>query len=132
MTDKNFDEWNEQKKDTHANLKNKWVCKREVWWVAFGTNVGTEIDGRGKKFLRPALILKVFGFSSTLVIPLTSKYKQGVFYVNLGKIDDEDQELIANLGQIRVVDTKRCIEKMGQVAPGVFSELKKAIRDFLK
>lgn len=128
MTVKNFDAWNAQKKDTHVNLKNKWV----LWWIAFGTNVGTEIDGRGKKFLRPALILKVSGFSSALVIPLTSKNKQGVCYVNLGSIGDEEQESIANLGQIRVIDTKRCIEKMGQVSPSVFSELKKAIRDFLK
>ncbi len=132
MTDKNFDAWNKQKKATHLHLKNKWVHTREVWWVEFGTNIGTEMDGRGKKFLRPALILKTLGFTSALVVPLTSRNKVGIFYVQVGRLAGEIYESVANLGQIRVIDTKRCVEKMGQISPEIFSILKKSTQDFLE
>lgn len=32
--------------------------EREVWWCAIGVNVGYEIDGKGKDFARPVLVLK--------------------------------------------------------------------------
>jgi mRNA interferase MazF len=132
MTNKNFDAWSEQKKTANKKIKTKWVRDREVWWCALGVNIGTEVDGRGEKFLRPVLIVKKCGLDSALVVPLTSKHKVGAFYVSLGKLAPNLPDSTANLGQIRIIDTKRCYEKIGRLSPDIFLVLKKAIREFLE
>jgi len=57
---KDFDGWNREKKKTHAETPRLYTV-REIWWCRLGINVGSEQDGRGTNFLRPAVILRGFG-----------------------------------------------------------------------
>jgi len=34
------------------------VTERDLWWVSFGENVGSEINGKSNLFSRPGLIYK--------------------------------------------------------------------------
>ena len=57
--------------------------------VRFGgvrwTNIGNEQDGKGPEHSRPVLIVKRFNKHLLWAVPLTSKHKEGKFYVALGQ-----------------------------------------------
>ncbi len=86
---------------------------------------------KGIIFLRPVLVVRVYGFTSAVVIPLTTTIKKGPFYFNLGEINNEGNISIALLSQMRLVDTKRFVEKIGKIDAEKFKEIKKAIQELL-
>lgn len=57
---KDFDEWNQEKKRIHAGVNPAYGWPREVWWCALGINVGAEIDGKNNNFERPVLVMRVY------------------------------------------------------------------------
>lgn len=61
MEEKRFDEWNEVKKILQLNSKAILFRERDVWWYAAGENLGSEINGKGKLFSRPILIIRKYG-----------------------------------------------------------------------
>jgi mRNA interferase MazF len=81
----------------------------EIWWCSIGMNVGVEIYGKGQRFTRPVIIFKKFNKNAFLGIPLTSQLKTGKWYVLVTHGDKTDTALLA---QIRVMDSKRLIERM--------------------
>lgn len=128
---KEYNSWNLLKQKLDSKKRNRWTNLRDVWWVSLGENIGTEENGKGETFVRPVLILKVFGEASALVIPLTSSQKEGQFYFNVGKIGKEETESVAILSQLRIIDTKRCLIKIGKVSSEKFLEIKKAMQKIL-
>ena len=52
-----------------------------------GENVGIEINGKGKRFLRPVLILKKLSKNGFLGVPLTSQEHKGNWYANFIFLD---------------------------------------------
>ena len=93
-----------------------------------GLNIGTEIFGKGSQFARPVLIFKKFNKDSFLGIPLTSKLKEGKWYVPvlLG-----ETVRTGILSQIRVFDGRRLICKTGTLNDNHFLDIKKALLTFL-
>ena len=122
---KEFDKWNEKKKLTHTE-KPRLYTVREIWWCRLGVNIGTEQDGGGSNFLRPAVILRGFGPDACLVVPLTTSLHEHPLRIDVGMIDGRSAR--ANLSQIRVVDTRRLVEKIGFIDKAVFQKLKKTAR----
>lgn len=53
-----FDEWNELKKRRNCSGSLPMINDGDIWWCAVGKNVGIEIDGKGRRFSRPVLIMK--------------------------------------------------------------------------
>ena len=125
---KDFDGWNKVKKQAHAESPRLYTV-REIWWCRLGVNVGTEQDGSGEKFLRPVVIMKGFGPEACLIIPLTTSAHENPLRVPIGLI--EGQRARANLSQIRVVDTRRLVEKVGFLENSIFLELRKAAGEIL-
>src|SRR5208283_3861269 len=82
----------------------------EPWWCSVGLNIGTEIYGKGSQFARPVLIVKKFSKDSFLAVPLTSKLKKGTWYV---AVDAGGIMRTGVLSQIRVLDSRRLIRKIG-------------------
>jgi mRNA interferase MazF len=126
--DKNFDGWNEVKKKTDSEQPRLYTV-RELWRCRFGVNIGTEQDGRGEKFLRPALILRGFGADACLVAPLTTSAREHPLRVSVGMV--EDREARANLSQLRVVDTRRLVEKIDFLDKAIFVSVRKAAKALL-
>lgn len=102
---------------------------REIWWCRFGVNIGTEQDGKGKLYLRPCIILRGFGSDACMIVPLTTSSREHVLRIPIGKIEKEEAK--ANISQIRVIDTRRLVEKIGFLEKDVFSKLRKAVKDLL-
>ena len=132
MTDSNFEiqlfnEWNERKKKIHINAKSPKVREGDIYWCAFGKNVGVEINGKGMVFTRPVLVFKKLSQYGFLGIPLTSQVHTGPWYVSF-RFQNKDQ--IAVLAQIRVFSVSRLYHRMGQIDENDFREIRECFHDF--
>ena len=123
---KDFDNWNKKKKQIEID-RSRFYTVREMWWCRFGVNVGFEQDGNGENFLRPVVIIRSFGANICLVLPLTTSIKKHYLRIPIGKI--QDREATAILSQLKVIDTKRLVEKIEFLDKEKFEELKKAVKE---
>jgi len=53
---KDFDQWNEKKKQIDAKENRLFFYQREIWWVNLGLNIGYEQNGKGIEYTRPVII----------------------------------------------------------------------------
>lgn len=123
---KDFDGWNKNKKAIHQSGVAPFYHEREVWWCSLGINIGFEQDGTGDRFDRPILVIKGFSKNTFLGVCLTGREKKGNYYFYLGKIEGKDAT--ANLSQLRLLDTRRLIRKMGTLDQDTFSRLSEALQ----
>ena len=126
---KDFDEWNKNKKEIHFKNENKFFHEREIWWCSLGTNIGFEQDGTGPTGERPVLILKGLSRLVCLIVPLTTSEKKNPYNFSLESIGG--RKSFAIISQIRLIDTKRLINKIGFLDKKIFSEIRKAVKDLL-
>ena len=126
---KDFDAWNEKKKKIHNESSGPFSHKREVWWCSLGVNVGFEQDGTGENYERPVLILRGFNEYVSLVLPLTSSTKKNKYHVLVGEI--QGRKAFAIISQIRFIDSKRLINKVGVVNKEIFENIRKIVKDLL-
>jgi mRNA interferase MazF len=123
---KDFDNWNQLKKKVE-NEQLRFYSVREIWWCQLGVNIGSEQNGKGEKFLRPVVIVRGFGSDTCLILPLTTSIKNHPLRVPVGLVDGKEAK--ANLSQLRLVDTRRLVEKVGFLDKTHFESLIKRVRD---
>ena len=116
-------------KAIHNFGKNKFYKKREIWWCDPGVNVGFEQDGTGNNNRRPVLIIQGFSKEVCLMTPLTTSQKNNKYYLRIGRVDNKKASVI--LSQIRLIDTKRLVRKIGVMDKNKFQETKKAIKEII-
>lgn len=124
-----FNSWNEQKKVINDRVSSPFCHERELWWCSLGVNIGFEQDGSGIEFRRPVLILKGLSKTTSLVIPLTKSISEHKFRPRIGLVGGE--EACALLSQIRVVDTRRLVSKIGNLDKNIFEGIRKTVKDML-
>ena len=130
MYEKDFNKWNNQKKELdEITYVNVYFKEREIWWSKLGLNVGFEQDGKGDQFKRPILILKKFNKNVILVVPLTTKKKMSKYYVEC-IVNKDAMFRMSIISQIRLIDSKRLVDKIGMINSVSFTEIKKQIRAF--
>lgn len=125
---KEFDSWNERKKEINEEKPN-FYHEREVRWCSLGINVGFEQDGTSKTYKRPVLIVKGFSRHVCLVVPLTTSQKKNRYHMSVGIV--EDKEAFVILSQIRLIDTKRLHDRLVVLDKNRFEEIRKAIRNVI-
>ena len=126
---KDFDGWNEEKKETNAREDILLYHERDVRWCRLGTNIGFEQDGTGTDHSRPVLILRGFSRSACLVVPLTTSAKQNPYHVSVGIIGN--RPAFAIISQVRLIDTKRLDQKITILDKNIFEKIRKAVKDML-
>jgi mRNA-degrading endonuclease toxin of MazEF toxin-antitoxin module len=110
---KRFLEWIEVKTKTHNTIRTPPLTKEgDIWWAKIGDNIGQEINGKGNNFVRPVYMYKKLSNTLYMIIPMTSKIKTGSWYVS---IFQNNKEVTLCLHQMRVVDYKRLMNKIGEV-----------------
>ena len=127
MYTKDFNSWNEMQKhlnsdDMHVNIR-----AGEIRWVVFGVNIGSEIDGKGKSFTRPALILHVIGSNLVLVVPLSTKVKEVVGYI---PFEFQGKNVSLCIHQSRTISQKRVLSRKGRISENKLSEIKEQFKKF--
>lgn len=94
--------------------------KREIWWVSFGINVGSEQDGRGNNFERPVLIIKRLSSNMYYVLPISTKSKR----IDLHKpIVHDTVKGYVLLDQMKAIDKKRLQRKIGKLDTVQFTDI---------
>ncbi|MFH0845892.1 MAG: type II toxin-antitoxin system PemK/MazF family toxin [Patescibacteria group bacterium] len=126
---KDFDVWNIQKKEIHNHGRNRLYRLRDIWWCNLGLNIGYEQDGTGENNGRPVLVLKGLSRNICLVIPLTTSIEQHFMRIPIGEIDGKNASGI--ISQIRVIDTKRFVNKIGKIDKKRFDIIRKAIKNLI-
>ena len=124
---KDFDKWNEIKKEINDVETEISIRAGEVRWVSFGVNIGSEIDGKGDSFNLPALVVSVFGSRLALVVPLTSKSKSIPGYMPFewkGKTD------MLCVNQVRIVSQKRIFSRLAHISDKHLKKCKEEIKRF--
>ncbi|MDD2757678.1 MAG: type II toxin-antitoxin system PemK/MazF family toxin [Candidatus Pacebacteria bacterium] len=128
--EKLFDKWNEDKKKLNKLNSRVFLNEREVWWCSLGVNIGYEADGKNDKFIRPVLILKIFGNGTCWILPLTTKYKEGPYYKECF-IGSATTKSYIVLSQLRLISKKRIIKKMGMISKEDFIKVREEIFNIL-
>ena len=126
--EKDFDGWNSVKKEVNKKEFSDYIHEREVWWCSLGVNIGFEQDGKNKLFERPVLILRKFNKHTVLVIPLSSKVKNGPYdfpYIH------EKREYVALLSQIRLISTKRLLRLSYWMDTTIFEIIKNEVKEMI-
>jgi len=125
---KDFDKWNKVKKEVDSKSEDGrlFFTDGDIWWVHLGLNVGFESNGKDKEFIRPVIVLKKHNKYSFLALPLTTASKINKYRISVGVIDGKSA--FANLSQIRNLDSKRLINKIGHLDVKVMREIKEKTR----
>lgn len=126
---KEFDKWNVVKRRINEKLKVKVISIREgeIRWISCGVNVGSEIDGKGHSFARPALILHVVGSHLALVIPMSTKIKELAGY---SSFEFKGRHSALCLHQIRTVSQQRILGRMGKISDSRLTYYKRLLCSF--
>ena len=124
---KDFDKWNGVKKRVHDEERKVNIRNGEIRWVSFGVNVGSEIDGKGLSFTRPALILHVIGSHLALIVPMSTKVKDVAGYV---PFTWKNNVTALCLHQIRIISSKRILSRKGRISQNKLTVIKKEILKF--
>ena len=128
--EKDFDAWNERKKQINETDTEKLFHEREIWWCSFGVNIGYEEDGKNDLYERPALILKKFNRDVLWVLPLTRTEKRNRYYYRLVQGEEDDSAVI--LSQLRLISSKRLNRRMRKISPDEFGEILRYIQALLR
>jgi mRNA interferase MazF len=126
---KDFDTWNNSKKNINRAGRVAFCHQREIWWVSLGVNIGFEQDGTGENFDRPVIVMKGFNENIFWGIALTGHKRIGKYYFPIGFIDDREASVV--LSQIRLIDSKRLVKKIGMVDEELFKQLQDAVKEIL-
>lgn len=126
---KDFGGWNEQKKRTNERQDTPFYHARELWWCTLGVNIGSEQDGTGTEYRRPILVLKGLSAETCIAIPLTTSARNHPLRPAIGEVEGKGAHAL--LSQIRVIDTKRLVRKIGYLDKGIFEEIRKTARAML-
>lgn len=110
--EKRFDEWIELKESLHDMGRLRTMREGEIWWCAFGENIGVEINGKSNTFARPVLVFKKLGRYGFLGVPLTSQPHSGSWYASF-RFQGKEQNAV--LAQIRVFSVYRLYRKIGDI-----------------
>lgn len=124
---KDFNNWNSRKKVIHEESGSKLYHARELWWCTLGVNVGSEQDGTGDNYDRPVLIIAGLSRQTCLIAPLTSSSEVHKMRIPIGIVQDANASVI--ISQIRVIDTKRLVYKIGFLDKEIFENITKTIKD---
>jgi len=126
---KDFEIWNGRKILINQKEVRVYFHEREVWWSALGVNVGFEQDGKGVEFHRPVLVFKKFNNEVFWGIPLSTRIKKSKFYSPIKLSDNVSR--VGILSQLRLMDAKRLLDKIGVIDEVNHSDIQKAITNLV-
>ena len=127
-----FDKWCETKKELNKKEKTIGIKERDIVFVYMGKNIGFEQNGKGDKFLRPVVVLKVFNRYLFFGVPLTSKIKKGSFFETIEFTHkNKTYKNSAILIQSKVFDIRRTLYKKGMIRKEDFKSLQDKILNLL-
>jgi mRNA-degrading endonuclease toxin of MazEF toxin-antitoxin module len=127
--EKDFDKWNSVKKELENSQRKLFFKEGEIWWMSVGVNIANESCGKGEIFRRPVLILRKLSGNSFIGIPLSSKEKNGSWFVD---VSINNQKRCVLLYQIRMFSTNRFESRLATLDDNDFKKVKEKLEQLLK
>jgi mRNA interferase MazF len=127
--EKDFDQWNTQKKALDRRTDEFFFKQGEIWWCSVGLNVAIESCGKGDTFRRPVLVLKKLSHISFIGIPLSTKQKQGTWFAPIPVLGEVQCAL---LYQIRMFSINRLQRRLTTLEADDFTQIKRKLAALLK
>jgi len=127
--EKDFNKWNDRKIKIDVSSNTKIFKEREIWWCSIGINVGHEENGKGETFTRPILIIKKFNKRLFWGIPLSTQTKDSIHY---HKFTFNNKNQCAMLTQLRLWDSTRLNNRMGQLGKKEFQSIRNDLKSYLQ
>ncbi len=126
-----YNKWNTKKQELQESDRTKDVYFKEgqIWWCSLGQNIGNESFGKGENFRRPILILKKLSGDLCIALPLTSKEKNGTWFI---EITLHGEKKWVMLYQIRTINKKRFSIKIGELDTTDFQRVKEKLEILLE
>lgn len=121
---KDFDQWNEKKKQIDNSDYRVDFHEREIWWCSIGLNIGSEQHSQSRDFSRPVIVLRKFTQEIFLGVPMTTKVKYEKYRHRFLLSDQENDALLM---QLRVFDKKRLLRKICTMKYFDYLEIKNKI-----
>lgn len=123
--EKDFDKWNELKKDLENKSSEVIIKEWEIWWSNFWLNVKTEACWKWENFRRPVLVLKKLSHENFIIIPLSTKLKTWTWFANY-EIDWIWYSAL--LYQIKMIHKNRFYVNEWKLERKQFLEIKKRLK----
>jgi mRNA interferase MazF len=127
---KQFDAWAKIKKEVQEEFRKINIDAGDVRWTSIGVNIGSEIDGKGDSFCRPALVVNVVGSTVAFIIPMSTKIKNDI--AGYLEIEFQGERVSLCIHQSRVVSQKRIMKRIGKVTGNDLKVYKQAIKNFFE
>jgi len=127
MYQKDFDAWHGVKKCIDAEERKICVRAGEIRWIAFGVNIGSELDGKGDSFTRPGVVMHVIGSHLALVIPMSTKVKEVPGYLSF---EWKGRTTALCIHQLRIISQKRILSRKGRISNNRLKNIKDDIKRF--
>lgn len=124
-----FNEWNELKQKLQIQNKKLSFKEGDIWWCSVGHNIGTEIYGKGSFFRRPVLVIKKLSSHSCVVVPVTTKGKEGSWYFKFHIVNLGDRWFA--LHQIKHISINRLSSFQVSLPKNIFIQIKKSLTELL-
>ncbi len=104
--------------------------EQEIWWCYVGQNLGSEIYGKGDKFIRPVYIFKKINAKKFIGIPLKSHfYHNDNRYYPL-KIKERESAICFN--EIRSFSAKRLMDKYHKLSDKEHLKIREALKSYFE
>lgn len=126
--EKDFNKWNILKKRLDERQSATTFKQREIWWCHLGLNIGDEENGKGEAYSRPILIVRKFNNRIFLGVPLTTQIKDKHYY---HKMTFKGKEQCIITSQLRLLESRRLIDKYGELPRNKFDEIRKVLKDMI-
>lgn len=126
---KDFISWAKVAYTIESRERNAFCKVGAIYWVSAGVNIGSEIDGKGPHFTRPALVLKKFGDRLALVVFTTTRRKRGRLYRPI-MVSGAKSWVI--LDQLRTVDLLRVGSFIDELPPSELIKIKSTLADLIR
>lgn len=127
--EKDFDEWNERKKEIDKFQSNIYFNQWDIWWCSLWKNIKSESFGKWENFRRPVLVLKKLSSDTFIGIPLSTKIKTWTWFCDC---DLQWIKRTSLLYQIRMLHKNRLWTKIWQLDENDFSKIKKSLANLLE
>jgi mRNA interferase MazF len=128
---KDYIDWSRVKAKIHNSANHPIGYKeREIRLCNLGENIGFEEDGKGVRYMRPVLIIKIFNRELCHVIPLSTTENDGRYFYHFDS--HTGKESVALLSQSRTIDSSRLSRQIGYIESDDFKKIKQKLARVLK
>ena len=124
---KDFDSWNNVKKELELREHPPLFKEREIWWCSIGMNIGFETFGKGREFNRPVLVLDKHNRHTFFGLPLGSARNPNS--IHHYPLDFNGRNGSVFITQGRTLSSKRLTNRMGVVPEHVFNDILEAFKN---